>query len=302
MAFPHLAKELPVDVSSSAHACGAAPAFVEFAARAGLPGWREAGTGRPLLLLHGWSVSGEVFDGQRALALQGYRVIAPDHAGHGLSAALRPSGATIAGLTADAAALMRHLELDDAVVVGWSMGAMVAWELMRSQPSLRIAMIGSIDMTPRLVTSPDWSHGLHGHYDMAQAAQMATRIRQRWESLMAPVAAGLWAAGVQPDTGLTRDVMRMMRQCAPGTLAALWEDMARQDFRVLLQAARWPLFHLYGERSRLYAPDVGRATLALHPAAQVATIPGTGHAPHLERPDAFNAVLLQMLRAQESTR
>lgn len=302
MAFPHLAKELPVDVSSSAHACSAPPAFVEFAARAELPGWREVGSGRPLLLLHGWSVSGEVFDGQRALAPHGYRVIAPDHAGHGLSAALRSSGATIAGLAADVAALMHHLALDDAVVVGWSMGAMVAWELMRSQPDLRIAMIGSIDMTPRLVTSPDWSHGLHGHYDMAQAAQMATRIRQRWESLTAPVAAGLWAAGTQPDAGLTGAVTHMMRQCTPGTLAALWEDMAGQDFRVLLRAARWPLFHLYGERSRLYAPDVGRATLALHPAARIATIPGTGHAPHLERPDAFNAVLLQMLRAQESTR
>jgi pimeloyl-ACP methyl ester carboxylesterase len=71
---------------------------------------------------------------------------------------------------------------------------------------------------------------------------------------------------------------------------------------VLLQAARWPLFHLYGEHSRLYAPAVGRATLALHPAARFATIPGTGHAPHLERPDATNAALLQMLRAQESTR
>lgn len=302
MTFPHLAKELPVDVSSSAHTCGTPPAFVEYAARAGLPGWREAGTGRPLLLLHGWSVSGEAFDGQRALALQGYRVIAPDHAGHGLSAALRPSGATIAGLAADVAALMRHLALDDAVVVGWSMGAMVAWELMRSQPDLAVSMIGSIDMTPRLVTAADWPHGLHGHYDAAQAKQMAARIQRHWESLMAPVAAGLWATDALPDSAQTRNVMRMMRQCAPSTLAALWEDMARQDFRALLQAARWPLFHLVGEHSRLYAPDVGRATLALHPAARFASIPGTGHAPHLERPDMTNAVLLEMLHAQESMR
>lgn len=302
MPSPSLPRNLSVEVSSSSPTCGAPPAFVESAARAGLPGWREAGSGRPLLLLHGWSVSGEAFDGQRALALHGYRVIAPDHAGHGLSAALRPSGATIARLAADLAALMHHLALDDAVVVGWSMGAMVAWELMCSHADLPIAMIGSIDMTPRLVTSADWPHGLHGRYDTAQAAQMAEHIRQDWESLMAPVAAGLWAAGTRADAARTRDVMRMMRQCTPGTLAALWEDMARQDFRVLLQAARWPLFHLYGEHSRLYAPAVGRATLALHPAARFATIPGTGHAPHLERPDATNAALLQMLRAQESTR
>jgi pimeloyl-ACP methyl ester carboxylesterase len=295
------AEEPPVDVSSSAHACSAPPAFTEHTAHTGLPGWREAGDGRPLLLLHGWSMSGEAFEGQRALATHGYRVIAPDHAGHGLSAARHPSNPTIAALAADVAALIRHLALDEVVVIGWSMGAMVAWELMRSQPDLPIAMIGSIDMTPKLVTGPDWPHGLHGHYDAGDAAQMVVRIRQHWETLMAPVAAGLWAAGTQPNAEQTHKVMRMMRQCAPHTLAALWEDMAKQDFRVLLQAARWPLFHLYGERSRLYAPSVAQATLALHRAARFMAIPGTGHAPHLEHPDRTNAALLQILRVMATT-
>ncbi|WP_346727145.1 alpha/beta fold hydrolase [Ralstonia insidiosa] len=288
-----------MNVLPSVLACGTPPAFVEHAACAGLPGWREAGSGRPVLLLHGWSVSGETFDGQRALTTQGYRLIAPDHAGHGLSAALRPSGATIAGLAMDVAALIRHLSLDDVIVIGWSMGAMVAWELMRSQPDLPITMIGSIDMTPKLVTSPDWPHGLHGRYDMLQAKQMTDRIQQRWESLHAPVAAGLWAKGAQPTLEQSCNVIRMMRQCAPHTLAALWEDMAKQDFRVVLQEARWPLFHVYGQHSRLYASSVSRATQALHPAARLATISGAGHAPHLEHPDRTNAALLQMLRAMD---
>jgi non-heme chloroperoxidase len=286
-----------VNVLPPVLAYGTPPAFVEHAARAGLPGWREAGSGQPVLLLHGWSVSGEAFDGQRALATQGYRVIAPDHAGHGLSAALRPSDATIAGLAMDVAALIRHLALDEVVVVGWSMGAMVAWELMRSQSDLPIAMVGSIDMTPRLITSPDWPHGLHSRYDMAQARQMTARIQQRWDSLLAPVAAGLWAKGAQPNPEQSRSVMRMMRQCAPHTLAALWEDMARQDFRAVLQAARWPLFHVYGQCSRLYASSVSHATQALHPAARLTTISGAGHAPHLEHPDQTNAALLQMLHS-----
>ncbi|MDE2203211.1 MAG: alpha/beta hydrolase [Burkholderiaceae bacterium] len=302
MAYPHLAEEPTVDVRSAVHRCDVPPAFVEVASSGGLPGWREAGSGRPLLLLHGWSLSGQAFDGQRALARHGYRVIAPDHAGHGLSARLRPAGATISDLAEDAAALVRHLKLDDVVVVGWSMGAMVAWELMRSLPGLPITLVGSLDMTPRLVTDAGWPYGLHGHYDAAHAGQMAIRIRQHWESLMVPVAAGLWASGAAPSSEQACAVARMMRQCSPDTLAALWQDMARQDFRAVLQAARWPLFHLYGERSRLYAPAVGRATLALQPAARFATIPGTGHAPHLERPDATNAVLLHMLRSHENAR
>lgn len=273
-----------------------APEFTVHAASGGLPGWREAGCGRPLLLLHGWSLSGAAFDAQGALARSGYRVIAPDHAGHGLSAALPHAGqATVARLAADAAALIGHLHLPDVVAVGWSMGAMVAWELMRSHCTLPLAAVGAIDMTPRLASDADWPHGLHAHYDAGQAAQMAARVRQHWPKLIEPVRAGLWSAGNEADAAQAGRVAAIMRECAPAALASLWEDMARQDYRPALRQARLPLFHLYGERSRLYAPAVGQATLALQPAARLATIAGTGHAPHMERPAAFNAALLAML-------
>lgn len=290
-----------MDASDSAPARGGATPFVDYPASAALPGWREAGSGRPLLLLHGWSVSGNAFLGQAALAESGYRVIAPDHAGHGLSCLRGSQTASIASLAADTAALIRHLNLRDVIIVGWSMGAMVAWELMRSEPGLPLAAIGAIDMTPRLVTSPDWPHGLHGHYDSAQATQMATRIRKDWHRLAPSVAAGLWADGRQPDAGLVARVEAMNDQCDAAALAALWEDMARQDFREALRAATLPLFHLYGERSRLYAPAVGRATLALRPDAGFATIADTGHSPHMECPQAFNASLLALCD-QASTR
>jgi pimeloyl-ACP methyl ester carboxylesterase len=251
-----------------------------------------------LLLLHGWSLSGEAFDGQRALASHGYRVIAPDHAGHGLSATLPGAGqASMARLAADAAALIGHLGLRDVVVVGWSMGAMVAWELMRAYPALPLAAIGAIDMTPRLVGDAHWPHGLHGCYDAALAAKMAMHVRKDWPSLIDSVRAGLWSAGSEPDAAGSERIAGIMRQCAPAALAALWEDMARQDYRPALRQARHPLFHLVGERSRLYAPAVGQATLALQPAARLATVGGTGHAPHMERPAAFNMALLAMLQA-----
>ncbi|MCY0855589.1 alpha/beta fold hydrolase [Cupriavidus sp. D39] len=280
----------------------AAPAFDTHPASGSRPGWREAGSGRALLLLHGWSLSGEAFDGQRALASHGYRVIAPDHAGHGLSAALPHAGqASLAQLAADAAGLIGHLGLRDVVVVGWSMGAMVAWELMRGDPAPPLAAIGAIDMTPRLVSAADWPHGLHGRYDTVQAAQMAAHVRQDWPRLIDSVRAGLWSAGSKPDAAQAGHIAAIMRQCAPDALAALWQDMARQDYRPALRQARLPLFHLVGERSRLYAPAVGQATLALQPAARLATIDGTGHAPHMERPAAFNTALLEMLAWLDAT-
>jgi pimeloyl-ACP methyl ester carboxylesterase len=283
-----------LDAPDSAPASPAVPAFASHPARGALPGWREAGQGRPLLLLHGWSVNGDAFDGQRALALAGFRVIAPDHAGHGLSR--RRDGTTIAALARDVASLVAHLGLADVVVAGWSMGAMVAWALLRDHPGLALAAVGSIDMTPRLVTDAAWPHGLHGQYDMAHAAQMGARIRADWPRLAPSIALGLWAEGQRPNRAAMQRIAHMTDQCEAGTLAALWEDMARQDFRATLRTARLPLFHLYGEASRLYAPSVGMATRALQPAAGFGVVAGAGHSPHMEQPQAFNAALLALIR------
>ncbi|UZN48604.1 alpha/beta hydrolase [Cupriavidus cauae] len=274
--------------------------FTEHPGDANLPGWREAGTGRPLLLLHGWSVPGQAFTGQAALAQRGYRVIAPDHAGHGLSVRWRPAaGGTIAGLADGVAGLIDALALRDAIVVGWSMGAMVAWELARGRPrqwlESRVAAIGAIDMTPRLLTAPDWPHGLHGGYTAAQAEQMAAQVRRHWHGMVPLVGAGLWADGVEPPAHEAARVREWMAGCDAGVLAELWLDMARQDYRQTLREATLPLFCLYGERSRLYRPALAAAMAALQPAPRVATIPAAGHSPHLELPQRFNAALLQMI-------
>ncbi|AGW90983.1 MULTISPECIES: alpha/beta fold hydrolase [Cupriavidus] len=288
-----------MDAPASAPASTAPPPFASHPAAGALPGWRETGQGRPLLLLHGWSVSGEAFDGQRALALAGFRVIAPDHAGHGLSR--YRAGTTITALAQDVAGLVAHLGLADVVVAGWSMGAMVAWALLRDHPGLPLAAVGSIDMTPRLVTDPDWPHGLHGDYDIEHAAQMAARIRADWVRLAPSFALGLWAAGRRPDGAAMQRIAQMASQCDAAALAAQWEDMARQDFRATLRTAALPLFHLYGAASRLYAPAVGTATLALQPSAGFSVVAGAGHSPHMEQPQAFNAALLALI-AQASTR
>jgi len=272
---------------------GGAPPFALHTASDTLPGWRESGDGQPLLLLHGWSVCGEAFDGQRALAARGYRLIVPDHAGHGLS--VRRAGGTIASLARDVAALVTHLSLQDPVVVGWSMGAMVAWELMRSRPDLGLSVVGAIDMTPCMLSGPGWPHGLHGYHDAQQAARMAAHVRADWHQMVPSVVAGLWAAGRTAPAAQTKRFQEMALQCDPATLAALWEDMAAQDLRETLRAARLPLCHLYGECSQLYGPGVGRATRALQPGAGFAVIPGTGHGPHIERPEAFNDALLAVL-------
>ncbi|WP_232346233.1 alpha/beta fold hydrolase [Cupriavidus sp. USMAA2-4] len=284
---PAAAETLPQPVMSP---------FAEFPAQGVLPGWREAGAGRPLLCLHGWSIPGTAFSGQAALARRGWRVIAPDHAGHGLSRSLPGAArADIGRLAADAAALIAHLGLDDVVVVGWSLGATTAWRLMQDHPEVPLAAVAAIDMTPRLLSAPDWPHGLRGGYSADQVEQMAVRVRQDWPGLAPAVAADLWAAGSAPSPAAAELVAHGQQHCDPLALSSLWRDMAAQDLRQALRHARLPLLLLHGERSRLYGPAMAAAVGTLNPATLQCSIAATGHSPHLERPAAFNAALLALL-------
>jgi pimeloyl-ACP methyl ester carboxylesterase len=90
--------------------------------------------GPPVLLLHGWMVSADLnwCAAYEALADAGYRVVSIDHRGHGRGLrAMTPFRLT--ECAADAAAVLRQLELAPATVVGYSMGGVIAQLMLRDQ-------------------------------------------------------------------------------------------------------------------------------------------------------------------------
>jgi len=94
------------------------------------------GTGRPLILLHGGLMSGEMFGPLiPALAAAGHQVIAPDLQGHGRTADIdRPIDVRL--MADDIAALIRHLGLEKADVMGYSLGGGVAFFTAVRHPEL----------------------------------------------------------------------------------------------------------------------------------------------------------------------
>src|SRR5262245_18702739 len=83
---------------------------------------KDWGTGRPVVLMHGWPLSSDTFDElASALADAGLRAVAYDRRGFGRSS--QPwSGYEYDTLADDLAAVMDTLSLDDATLVGFSMG------------------------------------------------------------------------------------------------------------------------------------------------------------------------------------
>ena len=87
--------------------------------------FEDIGAGRPVVLVHGWTMSHRVWNGTAARLAAGRRVVLPDLRGHG------DSDKPAAGLgperhAADLAALLEALDLRDVTLVGWSFGGMAA--------------------------------------------------------------------------------------------------------------------------------------------------------------------------------
>jgi pimeloyl-ACP methyl ester carboxylesterase len=134
--------------------------------------YREAGlaedsapdTQPSILLVHGWGVSGALFETQLEALSGGFRVVAPDLPGHGASAPVPPE-AEFGWLADSLAMLIADLRMSEVCLVGWSLGAMVAWDLLSRYSDVPVRRLVTIDMVPRLLNDPAWSYGLRAGSD-----------------------------------------------------------------------------------------------------------------------------------------
>jgi pimeloyl-ACP methyl ester carboxylesterase len=109
--------------------------------------YRDSGPGEPLLLLHGFTGSGDDWRHVFADPIAGYRVIAPDLRGHGRST--NPSGVfRFADVARDIFALLDRLGIDRVTAIGMSAGANTLLHMATQQPSRIVSMI-HVSGTPR---------------------------------------------------------------------------------------------------------------------------------------------------------
>ena len=101
--------------------------------------YTDIGSGRPIVMIHGWPLSGVAFEGNaRVLADAGYRVITYDRRGFGRSGKPK-DGYDYDTLAADLDALITTLDLHDAVLLGFSMGGGEVARYLGTRGSERVA-------------------------------------------------------------------------------------------------------------------------------------------------------------------
>lgn len=242
---------------------------------------------RPLVLLHGWSCHGGFFAPQLAALGARTRVLAPDLPGHGES---REAGPRSIEAAADAlAGLLAAEELAEVVLVGWSMGALVAWSLIERHGAERLAALVVEDMSPRVLAGGDWPHGALSGLDARRNATFLRALVPQWPRLAGPTARRCLAPDADP--ALAGWMEREIRAACPRALADMWASLTAQDFRALVPRLSLPVVLAHGLHSQLYGPGAALWQQARLARGRRVAFARSGHAPHLEESEKFCGLL-----------
>lgn len=251
--------------------------------------YEDRGNGKPLVLVHGWCMSSAVWRFQLEALSRSFRVIAPDLRGHGASIPCAEAGARLEGFSADMEALFRHLDLEGAVLAGWSLGAQVA--LMASFPlKSRLAGLALIAGTPCFTAAEGFPAGL----GKIESDGMALKVRRNTRRAIEGFNTRLFAPGELEEPGLAERVHAVLGGIPiPETPVALQslQSLAGADLRLLLHRVELPTLIISGDNDMICLPEAS-AYMASHiRASRHVVFAGCGHAPFLTRGRAFDACL-----------
>ena len=123
--------------------------------------YKDWGHGQPIVFHHGWPLSSDDWDTQMLFFLQhGYRVIGIDRRGHGRSSQVS-DGHDMDHYAADAAAVVEHLELRNAIHIGHSTGGGEVARYVARHGRGRVAKAVLISaVTPLMLKTPSNPDGL----------------------------------------------------------------------------------------------------------------------------------------------
>ncbi|NDV00021.1 alpha/beta fold hydrolase [Pseudoroseicyclus tamaricis] len=243
----------------------------------------DGGLSRPVILLHGWTMRGAVFeDLARRL---GPRARAPDLPGHGAARSGTASLAAAVDMLDDEIAAAGP----GAILIGWSMGAAVAWAWLERHGGAGVAGLVTVDMSPRPVNTEGWDLGMLGQTP-ERLRRNTEQIHHDWPAWAEKIATTMFADRSGAPGFSRADALAQVLSNDPAKMAAYWDEMMAMDLRSAARGVKVPWRVAHGARSRVY-PAATAEWLAEQPGAKIVRFEQSGHSPHLEEPDAFAAMV-----------
>src|ERR1700761_5357848 len=154
---------------------------------------RVSGAGAPLVLLHGYTTTAEFWREQVDAFSAGHRVIRPNLPGHGISPSPKERAYTVDAYVADLERMFEQFALHDAVLVGLSMGGIVAQQFALKNPAWLRALV-LVDTTSHGFGPDVQASSVFDAIDRLGIAESSQRVAKRSFGSSASAALIEWAA------------------------------------------------------------------------------------------------------------
>ncbi|PPH10816.1 alpha/beta hydrolase [Rathayibacter sp. AY1D1] len=254
------------------------------------------GSGRPVVLIHGWPLSGESWKEQvPAFAEAGYRVVTYDRRGFGRSD--KPlTGYSYDTLTEDLHTLLTELDLQDVTLVGFSMGGGEVARYFTKYGADRLhSVVFASAVPPYLMKTDD---NPDGPLEKAQAAQMTAGLTKSEDDFYDRFTTDFFSVdGVLKVTEEQRqEAIALAKQSAKHAALACMTAFATTDFREDLPNVSVPALVIHGDGDGTVPFEgSGARTHAAIPGSELHVVHGAPHGVTVSHPEEWNRVVLEFL-------
>jgi pimeloyl-ACP methyl ester carboxylesterase len=254
----------------------------------GTVSYEVAGSGEPVVLIHGGFGDRRMWDDQFSVLARDYRVLRYDHRGFGRS----PAPDTTYSPVRDLIQLLDRAEMDRAHIVGNSLGGALAITFGILHPervrSLTVVASGADGFR-------------YPQSDIEAITQVVALMRGgKQEEALTKWLGNPMLAVVNTQPAVKEKVERMVRENAGiWTMAAWPQQPLTPPARERLGRIRIPTLVVIGDRDAASVRMFADSTARMIPGAERVVLEGTDHLPHMERPEEFNRILVEFLKSAD---
>ncbi len=245
------------------------------------------GNGPDVVLLHGWGMNADVWEGILPALTKQFRVTLLDLPGHGRSLDSL-ADYSLQNLAASIDAFVPQ----NALLVGWSLGGMIATQLTLDNPD-NIRKLVLIASAPQFVRDDTWPDGTDAEVLDSFANGLKQNYQQTIKRFIAIQAMGSEHAREQQH--ILRERVFRHGNPQPAALEAGLAILRHTNLRPELAKITCPTLLISGEHDSLFRRRAAEKTRDMITGARLSIIPGAGHAPFLSHPDAFLQTLISFL-------
>lgn len=251
------------------------------------------GRGRPLLFVHGWTMSSRFWRRQLDLS-EKFQVVTMDLRGHGQSTSVL-RGQTMARYARDVREVIRALGLDNVLLAGWSMGGSVVLDYWKQYGNDKVSALSFIESSPAPLAATPWNTHRYNGKDIEgirPQLQAMTKSREQYGKVFIN---SMFLDGNAPEHAM-KWMLSEQLAVTDETAVTVYEDYLQQDYTGVLPTITVPALAIYGRSKNMcFGPSTGRFVAGSIPNSHFVILDKSGHMPFYEEPDEFNKAISAFL-------